>query len=83
MRERNTTNINSELNAIERQIDFFEKLKYEEGLNAYCGGGQPYPLSGLDEEDFHNIKNKIVEMLKDCYNKKSDEMIEFVKNNKK
>ena len=81
MRERNTTNINSELSAIERQVKYFEELEYKEGLNVYYGGGQLYPLFGLDEEDFYRIKDKIVEMLKECYNKKSNEMIEFCKNN--
>lgn len=83
MRERSTTNINGELNAIERQIKYFEELKYEGGLNVYYGSGYPYPLSGLDEEDFYRIKDKIIEMLKDCYNKKSNEMIEFCKSNMK
>lgn len=82
MRERNTTNINNELCAIERQIAYFEGLEYSECLKNY-GGCQPYPLSGLDKEDFYKIKDKIIEMLNDCYNKKSDELIEFCMKNKR
>lgn len=81
MLERNTTNINYELCSINTQIEYFEGLKYSECLKSY-GGGQPYPLSGLDEEDFYKIKNKVIEMLKDCYNKKSDELIKFCTTNK-
>lgn len=82
MKERNITNITNELCAIDRQINYFEELKYYENFTLCCGA-QPYPLSGLDEEEFNKIKNKIVEMLKNCYNKKSDELIEFCKVNKK
>jgi hypothetical protein len=82
MKERNTTNINYELCAINRQIDYFKELKYYENAVS-CGGGEPYPLSGLDEGEFNKIKNKIIEMLNNCYNKKSDELIEFCKVNKK
>ena len=82
MRERNTTNINNELCAIERQIAYFEGLEYTECLNASYGGGQLYPLSGLDKEDFHKIKDAIIDMLKGCYNKKSDELIQFCQINR-
>lgn len=82
MRERNTTNINNELCAIDKQIKYFEKeLEYYD--SSRYGHDWIYPLSGLDEEDFYEIKNKIVEMLKHYYNKKADELIEFCKANKK
>ena len=82
MNERNATNISSELCRIEENIKYFEELKYHEGVNVY-EGNHLYLSCGLSEEDFNKIKNKIVEMLKDCYNKKSDELIEFCKVNKK
>lgn len=81
MRPRNATNINSELNAIKRQIDFFEGIEYSEELNHFCGSC-PYPLSGLDESDFHIVKREILRLIKECYNKKNDEMIKFCQNNK-
>ena len=84
VRERNTTNIHSELKAIERQLEYFKDIKYSPGLNhTYGDGTTPYPFSGLDKEDFYHIKNSLIEMLNDCYNKKSQELIDFLSNNKK
>lgn len=81
MRERNTTNISSELNTITDQIKYFEELEYEDGFNVYCNGA-PYPFLGVDEEDFYKIRNKVVEMLKECFNKKNSEMIKFCNSQK-
>lgn len=83
VRPRNTTNIHSELKAIERQIEYFDGVEYSSSLNHYCGGSTPYPFSGLDEEDFYHVKNSLVKMLNECYNKKSQELIDFCQNNKK
>lgn len=83
VRERNTTNIHSELMAIERQIEYFNGIEYSSCLNHYCGGSTPYPFSGLDEEDFYHIKNSLIRMLNDCHNKKSQELIDFLSTNKK
>ena len=83
VRERNTTNIHSELKAIERQIEYFNSIEYSSCLNHYCGGSTPYPFSGLNEEDFYHIKNSLIRMLNDCHNKKSQELIDFLSTNKK
>lgn len=83
MKERNVTNIASELNVIKSHIEYYEKLEYEDGYNVYLGSNIRYPFSGLDEEDFYQIKNKIIEMLKECFNKKSNEMIRFCEQNKR
>lgn len=82
MRERNVTNIASELNVIKSHIEYYEKLEYNDGYNVYANNVR-YPFSGLDEEDFCRIRDKIVEMLKECFNKKSNEMIRFCEENKK
>ena len=82
-RERNSTNIHSELKAIETQIEYFNGIEYSSCLNHYQGGSTPYPFSGLDEEDFYYIKNSLIKMLNDCHNKKSQELIDFLSNNKK
>ena len=83
VRPRNTTNIHSELKAIERQIEYFDSVEYSSSLNHYCCGSTLYPFSGLDEEDFYYVKNSLVKMLNECYNKKSQELIDFCQNNKK
>lgn len=82
MRERNVTNITSELNVIRNHLEYYEKLEYVDGYNVYTGNIR-YPFSGLDEDDFYRIKNKIIDMLKECFNKKSDEMIRFCEENRK
>ena len=83
VRSRNVTNISNELEAIERQIEYFNDIEYSSCLNHYCGNSTPYPFSGLDEEDFYYIKKSLVKMLNDCHNKKSQELIDFLQNNKK
>lgn len=83
MKERNVTNIASELNVIKSHIEYYEKLEYKDGYNVYLGSNIRYPFSGLDEEDFYQNKNKIIEMLKECFNKKSNEMIRFCEQNKR
>jgi len=72
--ERNTTNINSEMYVIKQQIDRFSNLDYKNGYNVY-EGNTPYPFLGVDEEDFYKIRDTVVNMLKECYKKKADEMI--------
>lgn len=82
MRQRNTTNINSELRAIGGEIEYIEKLEYSESFDVHCGGGHPVLLSSLDKDDFYRVKEKILKLMKECYNKKSDEMIAFCQQNK-
>lgn len=82
MEERNITNIASELNVIKSHIKYYENLEYKNGYNVYLSGSVRYPFSGLGEEDFCQIKNKIIEMLKECFNKKINEMIKFCEENK-
>ena len=73
---RSTTNISSEMEVIKKQIKRFSELEYNPAYNVYQND-VPYPFLGVEEEDFYNIRNTVVKMLKECYNKKADEMIKL------
>lgn len=73
---RNTTNISSEMEVIQKQIKRFSELEYNPAYNVYQNNVL-YPFLGVEEEDFYNIRNTVVKMLKECYNKKADEMIKL------
>lgn len=75
-RELNITNINAELAEIENQIDIFTNLKHHY-THCYTGIGDSVTLAGLEEEDFNKVKNQIIRMLKEAYNKKLDKLIAF------
>lgn len=64
--------------AIAGQIIKFNNLTYnltDEEQNKFV------PLKGLDEKDFNKIKSTIIDMLTDCYTKKTTELAELVRAN--
>lgn len=71
--------INNELETVKKQIDRFKDCNYDDERKCY---GEYHVLNGLDKSDFHRVKDSVLTLLQECYNKKLDEIIDFCVNHK-
>ena len=69
MRSNDIYNMTVRLHAIEKQIEYYTNLNYSESVNYSCNN-VPHLCMGLDEEDFYEVKQKLVSLLQEKYNKK-------------
>ena len=78
---KNIVDASEELQAIEQYICYIKNLKY----HRYCRkcDNTPLLLSGIGEELFYEAKDKFIEILNSCYNKKSNEIIKLCDESKK
>lgn len=81
MNDRNVVNISNELNVIEDHIKIYSELEYKDGYNCFTSNIR-YPFSGLDEDKFNEIRNIVVEKLREYWNDKNEEMIKLCEQQK-
>ena len=69
MKSNDIFNETTKLCAIEKQIEYYTNLEYSQS-NCHLCNNVPKLSIGLDEEDFNEVKQKLISLLQEKYNQK-------------
>lgn len=81
MKSNDIFNETTKLCAIEEQIEYYTNLEYSRS-NCHLCNNVPKLSIGLDEEDFNEVKQKLISILQEKYNQKLKQITSMANDSK-